>query len=193
MRIPLHCSPTVSHPFLAVLLLLAGCAVEVKTRFDTQASFKNYKTYCWIEGCGTPVHSSAAERDTALEKRMRGFLISELEVKGLRPTAADPDLLIALRVTTSDEQTMVYNRPNDVRMQWPAPTETQVLHYTKGTVVVAMADPRTGHLVWESNALSYMDVRPEISDKNLRRAVRSILMNYPPDTETPRKRTNAVY
>lgn len=173
--------------------LLSGCAVEVKTVFDPRTDFRNYQTYCWIEGCGSSSHSGVASRDTAMERLLRSELRLELDKKGFRPAQEDPDLLVALRVLTTDEQAVIYRRPNEAPMGWSPEARVDVMSFTKGTVVVAVADHRSGNLVWESNAVDYIDDRTEITGKHIRRLVRNILADFPPDTESIRKRTSGVY
>lgn len=179
--------------FLAAVFMLGSCAVEVKTVFHPNADFKSYRTYCWMEGCGPDARPATAPGDTALENKFRRVLTEELKRKKLERTTTDPDLLIAVRVAVKDEQTVIYRRNDETPMVWSAESQVNVMSYKKGTIVVAMAERRTGTLVWESNAVQYMEVNPDMSDTNLRRAIRSILAEYPPDTERTKKRTNAIY
>lgn len=185
--------PALSLPVFFLVTVLSSCAVEVRTVFDPRTDFRKYKTYCWMEGCGSVKHTGVASRDTAMERQLRTELTFELQKKGLRLTQQDPDVLFALRVVTSDEQTVLYRRPNEAPMGWSPEARVDILSFTKGTIVVAMADHRSGNLVWESNAVDYVADRTEITGKNIRRVVRSILADFPPDTETMRKRTTGVY
>lgn len=178
---------------LSCLFLLAGCAVEVSTVFSPRADFKSYKTYCWMEGCNAKPVSSGTARDTAMLNEMRRILEVELVRKGLVRTSSNPDVLVALKVAVKDEQAVIYRREDDVPMLWSSAPTANVMDFAKGTVVVAMADRNSETLVWESKALRYMESGAKLSSDDLRKVIRRLLVEYPPDTETRSKRTNAIY
>ena len=178
---------------LSAVVLLASCAIEVNTVFNPRADFKAYKTYCWMEGCNVLPAATGTAKDTALNGQLRRNLETELIRKGFVRTNENPDVLIALKVAVKDEQAIIYRREDDLPMLWPADAGVNVMSFAKGTVVVAMADRKSGTLVWESKALRYMESESDLKPDDLRRLVRRLLMEYPPDTETPRKRTNAIY
>ena len=181
---------TMKNHYLAsvifISMLLTSCAVEVKTVFNHKTDFKKFKTYCWMEGCGV------TSKDSVVRKLQR-ILESDLKRKGLVQAASNPDLLIAARLTLKDEHTMIYRRQDEMPMTWASPTEAQAIDYTRGTIVVAMADAQLGNLVWESVAVEFLSNQNEANDKNLQKGVRRLLVNYPPDTELKARRNNAVY
>lgn len=178
---------------LSVMLFLSSCAVEVHTVFNPRVDFKSFKTYCWIEGCNANPVATGSAKDTAMVGQLRRILETELRRKGFVRTNADPDVLIALKVAVKDEQAVIYRREDDIPMLWPSDAGVNIMSFAKGTVVVAIADRKSGALAWESKALRYMESQENLNSDDLRRLVRRLLMEYPPDTETPRKRTNAIY
>lgn len=169
-----------------ISLLFCSCGVEVKTVFNHKTDFKKFSTYCWMEGCGTTSKDSVA-------RKLQRILENDLKRKGLIKVEGNPDLLIATRLTLKDEQTMIYRRQDEMPMTWASPTEAQAIDYTRGTIVVAMADAKLGNLVWESVAIEFLSNQNEANDENLQKGVRRLLINYPPDTELKARRNNAVY
>lgn len=188
-----HSNPITSAILLTAAVILTSCAVEVNTVFNPRADFKSFKTYCWMEGCNVKPESSGTARDTAMLNQLRRILEVELVRKGLVRASSDPDVLVALKVAVKDEQAVIYRREDDVPMLWPSGSTPNVMDFAKGTVVVAMAERKSGTLVWESKALRYMESGAKLSSDDLRKVIRRLLVEYPPDTETLRKRTNAIY
>ena len=70
-------------------------------------------------------------------------------------------------------------------MFWPSKTETEMLNYLKGTIVVAMAERQSGTLVYESIGVRYMELNPRLTRGDVRRVVRGILAGYPVPGKKP--------
>mgnify|MGYP003332791621 FL=1 len=165
---------------LLFAFLLSGCAIETRVVYDKQADFLSYRTFCWMEGCDVSGPGSVFISDTLIQSKLKRAVLNELGKKNLLNSPVDPDLLVAVYVTLKDQKAVPYLRDNDVPFFWPADADMQENDYVKGTVVLAMADRKTGKMVWECIGVRYMELYPNLSDKNFRRAVRILLRNFPP-------------
>lgn len=166
--------------FLMLGFLISGCAIETKVVYDKQADFSGYKTFCWMEGCDVSGPGSLFISDTLIQSKLKRAVLTELNKKNLVNSSVDPDLLVAVYVTLKDQKAIPYLREDDVPFFWPADADMKEKDYVKGTVVLAMADRKSGRMVWECIGIRYMELYPNLSDKNFRRAVRILLRNFPP-------------
>jgi hypothetical protein len=58
--------------------------------------------------------------------------------------------------------------------------DPEELILTKGTIIIHMVDHKTSEVVWQSQALGYLESTPDLSEKNIRRGITKLLKNYPP-------------
>lgn len=160
-------------------LILSSCAVEVKTSQSPSADLSKYKSFCWLNGCDITASGNVRVKDTTLQSKLKRALTLEMKRKGLKLDAGNPDILLGIYVTLKDERTISYRKDDDTPLFWPSDTKSEMMLYTKGTIVVTMADRSTGGLLWESTAISYMDFHTDPSQTRIRHAVRQILKDYP--------------
>ena len=165
-------------PFLLTTLFLCSCAsVSVKTDYDPEAPFDQYKTYQFQ----TDSVSGLSELD---ERRLYRVLDSALQAKGWRKKPL-PDILIDVR---SD----VFQRtPNSASvgiggtggrvaggMQFGIPMNQNAL---RRQIRFLFVDFRSNLLVWEGRAQGpfneYWD--PPKREKELRKVVLKTLSRYP--------------
>ena len=161
---------------LAVLGTIA-LAQSVTYDYDRAANFSTYKTYAWTRGTELT--------DELNHARVVRGVDSRLVAKGLTRVepSANPDVLVAyhasfeknLEVSGSTHGSGPFglgDRLGSARVQ-------AVL---VGTLVVDIADARTGAIVWRSLASS--DIRPtdkpESRDKKIAKATEKMFRNYPP-------------
>ena len=164
-----------------IALVLAGCAVEVKTMHSPSADFSKYKTFCWLNGCDITVSGNVKVKDASLQSKLKRALTLEMKRKGFALNAQNPDILLGIFVTLKDERSISYRRDDEVPVFWPNDTQPDLMLYTKGTIVVTIVDRATGALVWESTAISYMDFHTDPSQTRINHAVRQILKDFPPE------------
>jgi len=168
---------------LASLFFIAitGCSVTVKETFDTQADFTRYKTYCWMDGCDFSFKDTQHWDDSLAYKKIRKAIEKELKQKGLIQSTHNPDLLIGFTITVKDEQAIVYHRAEDSPIFIkPLDLDKEVVNYLKGSLIIGMADAKESRMVWQSHAISYMETKPELTEKNIRKGIKTVLRNYPP-------------
>lgn len=166
-------------PFIIISLLSFSCAVEVKTTQTTSADLTKYRSFCWLNSCDITASGNVRVKDTTLQSKLKRALTLEMKQKGLVLDAANPELLLGIYVTLKDERTISYRKDDETPLFWPTDTKSEMMLYTKGTIVVTMADRATGDLVWESTAVSYMDFHTDPSKARIRNAVHQILKDFP--------------
>jgi len=170
--------------FLALVVvigsLLSGCAVTVKTLYDHEADFKSYKTFCWMDGCEFEISGPEFLQDSVLRSRIKVAIINELNKKGITQDNNNPDLLVGFNITVKDEKAIIYHRSPDAPFYSPFANDRDVVTYLKGTLVLGMADRAKSKIVWESFAVSYIDLEPDISKDEVVRGIRLVLKKFPP-------------
>jgi hypothetical protein len=167
---------------LACLIITSACSVQVKTSYDHEVDFSQYKTFCWMTGCEFNFTGPAYLNDPVLREHLKVAIVDELKKKGLREDTHDPDLLVGFTITVEDEQAVIYHRTEDspVHFQPLLAENREVVNYLKGTLIIGMADKRRSQIVWESVAVSYMELNPDFSERNIRKGIKAVLKGYPP-------------
>lgn len=170
----------------SVLMLLffavaSACSVTVKETFDKQTDFTQYKTYCWMAGCEFNFIGPDYLKDSTTQDNIRKAIEAELKQKGLTIQTDNPDLLVGFTITVKDEQAIVYHRTEDSPF-FIAPLELDrgVINYSKGSLIIGMADAKESRMVWQSQVSAYMEVKPDLSEANIRKGIKQALKNYPP-------------
>lgn len=167
--------------FILIVLLFTGCRMEIKESHDHTIDFSKYKTFCWMTGCEFQFNGPEYLNDSLLRESLKTSLVKELESKGLKEDKNNPDLLVGFTITVQDEQAVIYHRAEDSPVYYqPLETEREVINYLKGTLVIGMADNKESRMVWQSEAISYMELNPDFSEKNIRRGIKLVLKNFPP-------------
>ena len=168
------------HFLLIIILLFAGCSVSVKTVYDTKIDFSKYKTFCWMNGCDFKYSGPSYLKDSLKTERLKKFIVAELNRKGLVLNTDHPDLLVAFNITVKDGETVLYHQSEDRPDFGSIAEHIHAIPYLKGTLVLAMADKSLSKMVWESVAVSYTDVNPDLSGENIESGIKRILKDFPP-------------
>jgi len=169
---------------LVVGLAIAGCSVSVKETYDQQLDFNRYKTYCWMAGCEFNLTGPEYLNDSAAKENIRKAIEAELSRKGLTLNPDNPDLLIGFTITIKDEQAIVYHRAEDSPFFIkPLDLDKEVINYLKGSLIIGMADAKESRMVWQSHVSAYMELKPDLSETNIRKGIKQALRNYPPKKE----------
>ncbi|MDH4072146.1 MAG: DUF4136 domain-containing protein [Gammaproteobacteria bacterium] len=148
-----------SFTLLSVALALSGCASSGKLRsdYDREADFGQYRTYNFID------HSGEQEYESLFHKYMVEAITLEMEKRGYRKSA-EPDLLVNFNANLQDKTQVrttsapppmygYYGYRGGYYGAWggyPYGTETYVSQYTEGTFNIDLIDARRKQLVWEA-------------------------------------------
>jgi hypothetical protein len=106
--------------------------------------------------------------------------VEELESKGLKQDTNNPDLLVGFTITVNDEKAVIFHQSKDQPFYQPLDTDREEITYLKGTLVLGLADTRQSKIVWESFAVSYMELQPDFTEKRIHKGIKIILKDYPP-------------
>ncbi len=182
------------------VVLLAGCAsLQVRTDYDTDASFAQLRTYSWITSPG-PGEGDPVVNSPLLERHIEGTADSILTSMGYkRIDGGTPDFRVTARVD-ADRKTAVrsygYSSGYGYGPYYPRGFgrsrfglgryygytgfglgryglyggEPYVDEYLEGTLVLDIVDGRSGHLLWRGWATKRLDASPE--PKNVREYAR---------------------
>jgi Domain of unknown function (DUF4136) len=172
---------------IALLLLpVPVLAQKVTYDFDKSADFATYKTYALKDGTkvGQPL----------IDDRIVAAIDTELAAKGFKKVDANPDVFVVYHVA--------FDKQKDISTYssgygggygaygwgwgggWGGGTSTtQVRDILIGTLVIDMADAKTGQLAWRGMGVKEVDTqaKPDKRDKSISKAVNKIFKNYPPE------------
>src|SRR6516165_4878740 len=178
---------------LATALFLSSVtpaiAQDVRYDFDKEKDFSKYKTYKWvpIKGADLP--------DDLTQKALTSAIDAELATKGLTKTDSDDaDLYVAYQTAIgSEKQFTSYNTGWGYGPGWgggwygAGGMASSTTYGSTSTVYVgqldlSMYDAHTKQLVWRGTASKTLDpkAKPEKKQKNIAKAVKKLLKNYPP-------------
>jgi len=177
--------------FVPVFLVLAvaGMAVaqDVRFNYDKTADFSKYKTYKWVEIKGS-------DKDEMLDKQFRATIDSELGLKGLTKTDSDnANLYIGYQFAISTEkQVNTFSSGYGYGGGWgpyrgyggmgsSTSTATSSTLYI-GSLQLDFYDAAAKTTVFRAIGSKQIDTKakPDKQQKNLSKAVKKILKEYPP-------------
>jgi hypothetical protein len=171
----------------------AAVAQDVRYDFDKDKDFASFKTYRWVPIKGTD------PPDELTAKQITAAVDGELTKKGLTRTDADTaDLYIGYQTAVGTEkQYTSYNSGWDYGPGWgrgwygyggmsSGTTYGSTSTIYVGQLDLSIYDSAHKQLVWRGVASKTLDpkAKPDKKQKNIDKAVRKLLENYPPK---PRK------
>ena len=163
---------------LTLVLATVSFAQHVKTDYDHNANFGQYKTYSW---------EKVQTKDPLLVDRIKDAVNSTLAAKGWTLVPSGGDVEVFAIETTQNQQTLdtFYNGFGGGR-RWggfgggfgDATTTTET--YTVGTLVVDLFDARTEKLIWRSSSTDTLSDKANKNTKNLDKGVNKMFQHFPP-------------
>jgi hypothetical protein len=175
--------------FAPAFLLLAGMAAaqDVRYNYDKTADFTKYKTYKWVE-------IKTSDKDAMIDNQIKSSIEAELATKGLTKTDSDnADVFVGYQVAISTEK-QVNSFSSDFGygggwggyrgyggMGSTTSTSTTSTLYI-GSLQLDFYDVSTKKTVFRAVGTKQIDTKakPEKRQKNLAKALKKILKNYPP-------------
>jgi hypothetical protein len=163
--------------FIGLMLLFAGrsSAADVKTDYDRNTNFAQYKTYSW---------ERVETRDPLMVDRIKSAVNGSLAAKGLTEVPTGGDLsIVAIEVTHSQQtlDTFYNNFGGGRRFGGFGDATTTTETYRVGTLVVDLSDPATKKLVWRGSASDTLSDKSEKNIDNLDKGVVKMFKKFPPD------------
>jgi hypothetical protein len=179
---------------LVGLLLAAGAALgqDVRYNFDKNADFSKFRTYKWV------TIKDAAKVNDLTDKQIIAAVDAELATKGLTKTSDDSaNLYIGYQAGIGQEKQFTsfssdwgygggwYRGGWYGGMGGMSTTTGQTSTIYVGQLALDMYDSANHDLVWRGLASKTISpkAKPEKQEKNLAKAVRKLLKNYPPPSK----------
>lgn len=174
--------------------LTASCALaqDVRYNFDKNTNFTKFKTYKWV------ILKDAPTANDLVAKQVRSAVDAELATRGL--TKVDDDsanLFIGYQAAVGQEKEFT-SFSSDwgygggwYRGGWYSPgggmstTTGSTSTIYVGQLALDMYDSANRDLVWRGVASKTLDpkAKPEKQEKNLAKAIKKLLKNYPPGAQ----------
>jgi hypothetical protein len=174
---------------VAVCTAATASAQDVAYNALPGANFAQYKTYKWVTIQG------AQHPDSITEQQIQQAIDAELATKGLTKTEDDKaDLYVAYQVAVDQEKRLDTYSTGGVGWGWygygypgmGGSTHTTTSTINVGTLSLDMYEAGAKQLVWRGRASKTLDAKakPEKRQKNIAKAVKKLLKNYPPKPTT---------
>jgi hypothetical protein len=162
---------------MVALLTAASFAQKVKTDYDHNANFSQYKTYSW---------ETVKTRNQLNIDRIKNAVDAELTAKGFTQVPSGGSLSLVAMEATKNQQTLntVYNGMGG-GWRWRGgfgggDATTYVDNYKVGTLVLDAFDSQSKKLLWRGSASNTLSDKADKNIKNLNKGVKKMLKDFPP-------------
>jgi Domain of unknown function (DUF4136) len=168
---------------MGIMFFFAGrlSAQEVKTDYDRNANFAQYKTYSW---------ETVRTKDPLDVDRIKNAVNTALAAKGWTQVDSGGDVSIIAMQMTQDQQTLdTFYDGFGGGWGWrrfgggglgEATTTTET--YKVGTLVVDLYDAKTKTLLWRGSASDTLSNNSNKNIKNLDKGVQKMFKQFPPSS-----------
>jgi hypothetical protein len=162
---------------LFVVALRTALAQQVKTDFDHQANFSQYKTYSWQE---------IKPANSLWDARIKNAVDAQLAAKGWTQVDSGGDVaIVAIKTTETQRSLQTFYDGFGGGWRWRGfggmgEATTTEQDYKEGTIVVDMYDARTKQLIWRGSAEDTLSDKAEKNEKNLDKGIAKMFKKFPP-------------
>ncbi|HFK5504942.1 DUF4136 domain-containing protein [Elizabethkingia anophelis] len=157
---------------LVAVLSLGSCSsFNVKSDYDHNISFNQYKTY--------EIRQSVSGLNDLDKNRVQNAIKQQLNAKGMQESAS-PDIVISLKETTQQVSDVETIAPGGWGWRSAGFSDTTVNTYDQGTIILSFIDAKTQQLVWQGTASGLNVDNPSAKVKQIPTMVAQMLGNYPP-------------
>jgi hypothetical protein len=168
---------------MGMMFVFAGklSAQDVKTDYDHNANFTQYKTYSWEQ---------VKTKDPLFVDRIKSAVNAALTAKGWTPVNSGGDVSIIAIQTTQDQQTLnTFYDGMGGGWGWrrfggggfgEATTTTET--YKVGTLIVDLYDAKTKQLIWRGSSSDTLSNNSDKNTKNLDKGVEKMFKKFPPES-----------
>ena len=167
---------------IAMLIALAAAsfAQQVKTDYDHNASFGQYKTYSW---------EKVQTTDPLLVDRIKDAVNGALTAKGWTQVESGADVCVVAMEITHNQQTLnTFYDGFGGGWRWrgmagfgDATTTTET--YQVGTLVVDLFDAKTKTLIWRGASSDTLSSKSDKNIKSLDKDVNKMFEHFPPNAK----------
>jgi len=162
------------------VLTAAAFAQQVKTDYDHNANFGQYKTYSW---------EKVQTKDPLLVDRIESAVNAALTAKGWTLVQSGGDVSIVAMEITQNQQTLnTFYDGFGGGWRWrgfggfgEATTTTDT--YQVGTLVVDLFDAKAKNLIWRGSSSDTLSNNPDKNTKNLDKGAKKMFEHFPPEAK----------
>jgi hypothetical protein len=161
----------------ALLLATGSFAQQVKTDYDHNAQFSQYKTYSWEK-----VQTS----DALWVDRIKGAVNAALTAKGWTPVESGGGVaILAIEMAQNHPTLNTYYDRFGGGWRWGGfgDVTTTVTNYTVGTLVVDLFDANSKKLIWRGSSSETLSNKSDKNIKALNKDVQKMFDHFPPAGE----------
>ena len=162
-----------------LVMLGTALAQNVKTDFDHQANFSQYKTYSWQE---------IKTADPLWDSRIKSAVDAQLSAKGWTRVDSGGDVSVVAIKTTQTERTLqTFYDGMGGGWRWRGfdglgEATTTEQDYKEGTLLVDLYDAKTKQLIWRGSAEDTVSDKAAKNEKNLDKGVAKMFKKFPPES-----------
>ncbi|MGO8793822.1 MAG: DUF4136 domain-containing protein [Candidatus Sulfotelmatobacter sp.] len=171
-----------AHVVLSLAILTSALAQHVRTDFDHQANFAQYKTYSW---------QAIKPENSLWDSRIANAVDVQLAAKGWTRVDTDGDVAIVAIKTTQTQRTLNTFYDNfGGGWGWRGfggggfgglgESTTTEDDYKEGTLIIDLYDAKTKQLIWRGSAEDMISDKAEKNEKNLDKGVAKMFKSFPP-------------
>ena len=158
-------------------LTVASFAQQVKTDYDHNANFGQYKTYSW---------EKVQTQDPLMVDRIKDAVNRALAAKGWTQVDSGGDVCVMAIEITQNQQTLnTFYDGFGGGWRWGgfgnATTTTET--YQVGSLVVDLFDAKTKNLIWRGSSSDTLSNNPDKNTKNLDKEVKKMFAHFPPEAK----------
>jgi hypothetical protein len=165
---------------IATIFAAASLAQQVKTDYDRNANFNQYKTYSW---------EKVQTQDPLWIDRIKEAVNTTLTAKGLTPVESGGDIaIVAVEATQNQRSLNTFYDGLGGGWRWRGfggfgEATTTVDSYKVGTLIVDLFDARSKTLIWRGSSSDTLSDKSEKNIKNLDKGVHKMFEHFPPEVK----------
>jgi hypothetical protein len=174
---PISCTAVCTILFL--VSLGTALAQQVKTDFDHQANFSQYKTYSW---------QTIKPANSLWDARIKSAIDAQLTAKGWTQVDSGGDIaIVAIAMSHTERTLQTFYDGMGGGWRWRGfggmgEATTTEQDYKEGTLVVDMYDGKTKQLIWRGRSENTVSNNAEKNEKNLDKGVAKMFKKFPPQS-----------
>jgi hypothetical protein len=165
---------------IATFFAATSFAQQVKTDYDRNANFSQYKTYSW---------EKVQTQDPLWVDRIKEAVNAALTAKGVTPVESGGDIaVVAVEATQSQRTLNTFYDGLGGGWRWRGfgglgEATTTVDTYKVGTLIVDLFDAHSKTLVWRGSSSDTLSDKSDKNIKNLDKGVQKMFDHFPPDVK----------
>jgi hypothetical protein len=159
---------------VALLFAAASFAQQVKTDYDHNVEFSQYKTYSW---------EKVQTQNPLWVDRIKGAVNAALAAKGWTPVESGGDVaIVAMEMAQNHPTLNTYYDGFGGGWRWGGfgDVRTTVTNYTVGTLVVDLFEANSKKLIWRGSSSEALSNKPDKNIKALDKDVQKMFDHFPP-------------